>query len=280
MKKLVVAQVAGSILAGVFSMAALAQQDPNLGNSPPAGMSIFPADPAAGSLMPGSGPPSDLRGSGVRRSVTWISAVKFTGLLVAGAPPLTYTSWQKYNSPGAASPRGYFAQLDLEPGVSVDMLTCVVDDTSASNNVSVELQKYTTDVHAGGTSTSYSLGSASTTGTAGSQYIQFGVVPPETISTFDGAWLLTQYHIRANIASDTALAGCWAWWTRQVTPAPASASFTDVPTGSWAFRWIEALKASGITSGCTATTFCPNNNITRAEVAVMLSKALGLSWPN
>jgi hypothetical protein len=89
-----------------------------------------------------------------------------------------------------------------------------------------------------------------------------------------------QYHIRVDVSTDTAFAGCWAWWTRQVTPAPASASFTDVPTDHWAFRWIEALKAAGVTSGCTATTYCPNNSVTRAEVAVFLSKALGLSWPN
>lgn len=70
------------------------------------------------------------------------------------------------------------------------------------------------------------------------------------------------------------------WWQRQVTPAPATASFGDVPTGHWAFQWIEALRASGITSGCAAGVYCPDNNVTRAEMAVFLSRALGLHWPH
>ena len=46
------------------------------------------------------------------------------------------------------------------------------------------------------------------------------------------------------------------------------------------FYGIEALAASGITSGCTATTFCPGNPVTRGQMAVFLASALGLHWPN
>jgi hypothetical protein len=95
-----------------------------------------------------------------------------------------------------------------------------------------------------------------------------------TVDNDKNTYALCIYH--SYTGSTLQNAGATFWYHLQVSPAPASASFTDVPTGSWAFQWIEALKASGITSGCTATTFCPNNNITRAEVAVMLSKALGL----
>ncbi len=66
----------------------------------------------------------------------------------------------------------------------------------------------------------------------------------------------------------------------QVSPAPGVASFSDVPTGHWAFQWIEALKASGITQGVTPTTYEPESNVTRAQMAVFLAKALGLHWPN
>ncbi len=70
------------------------------------------------------------------------------------------------------------------------------------------------------------------------------------------------------------------YYRLQVSPAPGVASFSDVPTDYWAFQWIEALKASGITVGCTPSTYCPEDPVTRAQMAVFLAKALGLHWPN
>lgn len=71
------------------------------------------------------------------------------------------------------------------------------------------------------------------------------------------------------------------WWHRVVSPAPASADFNDVPTTHPFFQYIEALKASGITGGCQASPplYCPDNPVTRGQMAVFLSKALGLHWP-
>lgn len=64
----------------------------------------------------------------------------------------------------------------------------------------------------------------------------------------------------------------------QVSPAPASATFADVPSSHWAFQYVEALAASGITGGCGGGNFCPNSPLTRAQMAVFLAKALGLHW--
>jgi len=66
----------------------------------------------------------------------------------------------------------------------------------------------------------------------------------------------------------------------QVSPAPAAATFPDVPASHWAFQHVEALAASGITVGCGGGNFCPDNAVTRAQMAVFLAKALGLHWPN
>ena len=66
---------------------------------------------------------------------------------------------------------------------------------------------------------------------------------------------------------------------RQVSPAPQAASFGDVPTTDPAFQYIEALAASGITGGCAGGNYCPNNFVTRRQMAVFLAKALGLHWP-
>jgi hypothetical protein len=65
-------------------------------------------------------------------------------------------------------------------------------------------------------------------------------------------------------------------WARFIPPAPAVASFTDVPTTDGSFAVIEALRASGITQGCTATEYCPTQVVTRAQMAAFLARALGL----
>jgi hypothetical protein len=68
------------------------------------------------------------------------------------------------------------------------------------------------------------------------------------------------------------------YYKLQVSPAPAIASFTDVPTNHWAFQYIEALRASGITGGCGGGAYCPDNPVTRAQMAVFLAKSLGLHY--
>ena len=66
---------------------------------------------------------------------------------------------------------------------------------------------------------------------------------------------------------------------RQVSPAPVSATFGDVPTGHPFFQFVEALAASGITAGCGSGNYCPDAPLTRGQMAVFLAKALGLHWP-
>lgn len=63
-----------------------------------------------------------------------------------------------------------------------------------------------------------------------------------------------------------------------VSAAPGSATFNDVPISHPFFQFIEALKASGITGGCQASPplYCPDNPVTRGQMAVFIAKALGL----
>ena len=77
----------------------------------------------------------------------------------------------------------------------------------------------------------------------------------------------------------TALAGMIVGYVLQVSPAPAVATFNDVPTSHPFFQYIEALAASGITGGCGGGNYCPGNPLTRGQMAVFLAKALGLQWP-
>jgi S-layer family protein len=66
----------------------------------------------------------------------------------------------------------------------------------------------------------------------------------------------------------------------QVSPAPAAATFNDVPTTHVFFQYIEALAAAGITGGCGNNNYCPNDLMTRGQMAVFLARALGLHFAN
>lgn len=80
--------------------------------------------------------------------------------------------------------------------------------------------------------------------------------------------------------NSTTFSGVVIGYFLNVSPSPGSASFNDVPTSHPFFQYIEALKASGITGGCQASPplYCPDNPLTRGQMAVFLAKALGLQF--
>jgi hypothetical protein len=67
------------------------------------------------------------------------------------------------------------------------------------------------------------------------------------------------------------------WWRREVRD-PETVTFSDVPPDHPFFPFIEALAASGITAGCGGANFCPDQPLTRGQMAAFLAKALGLHW--
>ncbi|OOQ95372.1 hypothetical protein BW899_26600 [Bacillus mycoides] len=63
-------------------------------------------------------------------------------------------------------------------------------------------------------------------------------------------------------------------------PNLASAkSFPDVQTNHWAYKEIKYLSEKGIINGTPEGYFKPSDNITRAQMAVMIDKALDLKLP-
>jgi hypothetical protein len=65
--------------------------------------------------------------------------------------------------------------------------------------------------------------------------------------------------------------------TAYVPPAVGvSTGFSDVPTTHWAAAWIKQLAAEGITGGCSASNYCPEQPVTRAQMAVFLVRAFDL----
>lgn len=56
--------------------------------------------------------------------------------------------------------------------------------------------------------------------------------------------------------------------------------FTDLDSTEWAREAVEALAAKGVVSGKQNGIFAPNDNVTRAEFAQMLIKAMNLTDAN
>jgi hypothetical protein len=55
----------------------------------------------------------------------------------------------------------------------------------------------------------------------------------------------------------------------------ANHSFTDVPNSHTFHTVIGRVKGAGITAGCTATTYCPDANVTRGQMAAFLARTGG-----
>jgi hypothetical protein len=82
-----------------------------------------------------------------------------------------------------------------------------------------------------------------------------------------------------SLDNTNAVSGALIGYKLQVSPPPASADFADVPKSSPQFQFVEALFHAGITAGCGGGNYCPDNPVTRGQMAVFLAKALGLQFP-
>ena len=61
--------------------------------------------------------------------------------------------------------------------------------------------------------------------------------------------------------------------TYQPPDVGAGTGFTDVATSYWAAAWIKQLAADGITAGCGGGNYCPEDPVTRAQMALFLLRA-------
>ena len=100
-----------------------------------------------------------------------------------------------------------------------------------------------------------------------------------TIDDLDNSYSLVATTF--SLDSSNQIGGMIVGYVLQVSPAPGTAHFTDVPTNHPFFQYIEALSRSGITAGCQVSPpkYCPDEPLTRGQMAVFLSLALGLQWP-
>ena len=60
-------------------------------------------------------------------------------------------------------------------------------------------------------------------------------------------------------------------------PACRTAMFADVPAGRPFCRFIEELARRGVVSGCGGGNYCPDQPVTREQMAVIVTATFGLT---
>jgi len=167
------------------------------------------------------------------------------------------------------------APVHLPAGAVITAIELQACDTSATDLVYVNLYSLFFDA---GAESFELLANVSTGGAAapGCTFFQGIVTPPATVDNHNNVYVVEVGTTAGD--SSTRFMAVRLSYNLQVSPAPATATFGDVPVGHPQHRFVEALVAAGITAGCAGGNYCPNDPITRGQMAVFLSVALGLHF--
>jgi hypothetical protein len=185
-------------------------------------------------------------------------------------------STQKFSRyPTNANGSGIFvATPQLPSGALVDNVEFDWCDTSAASDLQFEV------LSSGYTGENIqSLATAASDGSLGCAFAYASLATPFTIGN-DGTQLILKATAPTHDGT-TSISGAIVRYTLQVSPAPGTPSFNDVPTSDQGYQYIQALVAAGVTGGCDASPplYCPDDFVTRRQMAIFIAKALGLQWP-
>lgn len=232
-------------------------------------------------LGPGEGPDENIAPNtfGTGYFYTYVPAAAFV-------PRQSATTWGYagvgyiYQSGGGGLGANFWAPLAMDAGISISVLRLYYCDSDASNDITMWLTYYE-----GETSPTFvDVASVTSSGTPGCTSSAIVFSPEYTIRTLNPSTFEPRHYV-VNIGMGSATTsalrfkGARVFWRRQVSPPPGTPTFSDVPPTHPFYQYVEALVASGITTGCTATQYCPNDPLTRGQMAVFLSRGLGLNWP-
>ena len=234
--------------------------------------------------------PQERFGGGIEKTVVPIQSF----VPIAGAQPYTATVTGYYQAAGADVL--FWAPLSVPLGASVTEVCFEAFDNDAAEGVSLILVAGESGSAGNPAPVGAPLANA-TTGVAPTPgYTQVCAVPvggftfPLSVRTTGnadgvGSASTIQYYLLVALPA-TAAAGAVRMgpavvsWQRVVSPAPATATFNDVPTSHPFFRFIEAFSRAGITGGCGGGNYCPDNPVTRGQMATFLAVAFGLHFPD
>ena len=176
-------------------------------------------------------------------------------------------------SRAAGSDTFWDAPVDVPSGALLKEFRMYAADADAGTNIDSFVFQMC-QPEAGGVSTFTTIAIGATAGTGNEAPIAL-VTPNRTVNN-----RTCTYTARVNFGGTTTqtLQKIRVRWSRQVSPAPAVATFTDVPVGDPILRFVEALVASGVTGGCGGGNYCPGQPVTRGQMAVFIAVSLGLSF--
>lgn len=180
-----------------------------------------------------------------------------------------------FGARGCSSPCILDASADLPSGALIEAMELEACDTNAAATVTATLFRI-----ANLEASFQVLANVSSGATPGCSFFTSTLAPAHTVDNLLNTYLVEVFN-NGNSVLTTRLQAVRLIYRLQVSPAPATATFpNDVPTSHPFFRFIEALGRAGISGGCAAGSFCPDAPVTRGQMAVFLSTALGLHFPN
>lgn len=169
----------------------------------------------------------------------------------------------------------WFAGVRLPSGAQVTAIELDACDADTLNQVTYAMFR---NVKGGGITTNLNGTFAGTGIAPGCNTFTAALSAPETVNNLNNNYWLAVASGPDNLTKFKAVR---VIYRLQVSGAPAVATFpNDVPTTHPFFRFVEALARAGITSGCGPDSFCPDDPVTRGQMAVFLSTALGLHFAN
>jgi len=199
-----------------------------------------------------------------------LQSFKFRPLSGDGANFLTNGFGSRYCS----SSCHFEAPVMLPAGAVILAMELEACDTDPAAQLTANLLR-NTQLEGGGTI----LALVSTGATPGCAFFNINLSFVHTVNNETNSYVVDIFNTGATSA--TRFQAVRLVYRLQVSGAPATATFpNDVPTSHPFFRFVEALAASGISGGCAAGSFCPNDPVTRGQMAVFLATALGLHFPN
>jgi hypothetical protein len=175
----------------------------------------------------------------------------------------------------AGAPCVFTTPLLLPAGAVATGIVLAACDTSATGSVGVGLFR---NVDPEVSLTPLVAGNTGIAGTPGCNLFVAPLAVPETIDNLSNTYSITVSTSGGD--SGTRFASVRVLYRLQVSQAPATARFNDVPTNHIFFQFVEALAAAGITGGCSVAPplYCPDDPVTRGQMAVFIGRALGLHF--
>lgn len=171
----------------------------------------------------------------------------------------------------------WWARVQVPAGSLIERIELQACDTTTTGQILFGLARMDAPAQTGSNVTA--VGSTGTAATPGCAF--FSLTPTATLQVDNRNKSYVLFvDWSGNFTSANKVAAFRVFYRLQVSPAPAVATFTDVPVGTPQHRFVEALVAAGITGGCGTGLYCPGDPVTRGQMAVFLSVALGLHFPN